>query len=242
MPPGREAFEPEPTGTRIPVYPFSRKRAGPSANENAIACRETGDRIPRLGSQLEDWENTTVNKRKLGQSGLEVSALGLGTMGLSFGYGPAVERSAAIALIRAAVERGVTFFDTAQAYGPFVNEEVVGEALAPFRDQVVIATKFGFTFDAVGQTERREQQTRVHPADDRGLSAASRHRHDRSLLPASRRPGRAHRGRRRDGARLDPRGEGQALRAFGGGRAHHPARPRDPAGHRASERVLAVVA
>jgi aryl-alcohol dehydrogenase-like predicted oxidoreductase len=88
-----------------------------------------------------------MQKRTLGKSKLEVSAIGLGCMGLSFGYGPAVEKSQAIALIRAAVERGVTFFDTAQAYGPFVNEEVVGEALAPFRGQVVIATKFGFNHD-----------------------------------------------------------------------------------------------
>ena len=85
-----------------------------------------------------------MQKRQLGRSGLEVSALGLGCMGLSFGYGPATEKQAAIALIRAAVERGVTFFDTAEAYGPFVNEELLGEALAPFRDKLVIATKFGF--------------------------------------------------------------------------------------------------
>jgi aryl-alcohol dehydrogenase-like predicted oxidoreductase len=83
-----------------------------------------------------------MQKRKLGD--LEVSAIGLGCMGLSYGYGPATDRRAAIDLIRAAVERGVTLFDTAEAYGPFVNEEVVGEALAPFRDDVVIATKFGF--------------------------------------------------------------------------------------------------
>ena len=85
-----------------------------------------------------------MQKRKLGKSNLEVSALGLGCMGLSYGYGPATDRQEAIKLIRAAHERGVTFFDTAEAYGPGVNEEVVGEALAPFRDQVVIATKFGF--------------------------------------------------------------------------------------------------
>jgi aryl-alcohol dehydrogenase-like predicted oxidoreductase len=87
-----------------------------------------------------------MQTRTLGKSNLEVSALGLGCMGLSFGYGPAVDRQDGIALIRAAVERGVTFFDTAEAYGPFTNEELVGEALAPFRDRVVIATKFGFTF------------------------------------------------------------------------------------------------
>jgi len=85
-----------------------------------------------------------MEKRKLGKSGLEVSAIGLGCMGLSFGFGPATERQAAIALIRAAYERGVTFFDTAEAYGPYVNEEVVGEAVEPFRKQAVIATKFGF--------------------------------------------------------------------------------------------------
>jgi pyridoxine 4-dehydrogenase len=85
-----------------------------------------------------------MQKRKLGNSGLEVSAIGLGCMGLSFGYGPAVERADGITLIRSAFEAGVTFFDTAECYGPFVNEELVGEAVAPFRDQIVIATKFGF--------------------------------------------------------------------------------------------------
>jgi aryl-alcohol dehydrogenase-like predicted oxidoreductase len=92
-----------------------------------------------------------VQTRKLGNSNLEVSALGLGCMGLSFGYGPAVDKQDGIALIRSAFERGVTFFDTAEAYGPFTNEELVGEALAPFRDHVVIATKFGFTFEPGGQ-------------------------------------------------------------------------------------------
>ena len=85
-----------------------------------------------------------MQKRLLGKSGLEVSAIGLGCMGLSFGLGPAIEKSEAIKLIRAAFDRGVTFFDTAEVYGPYVNEEVVGEALAPFRSSVVIATKFGF--------------------------------------------------------------------------------------------------
>jgi aryl-alcohol dehydrogenase-like predicted oxidoreductase len=88
-----------------------------------------------------------MQKRKLGNSNLEVSAIGLGCMGLSFGYGPAVEKQQGISLIRAAVERGVTFFDTAEVYGPFANEELVGEALAPFRAQVAIATKFGFDID-----------------------------------------------------------------------------------------------
>ena len=88
-----------------------------------------------------------MQKRKLGKSNLEVSAIGLGCMGLSFGYGPAVDKQQGISLIRAALERGVTFFDTAEVYGPFTNEELVGEALAPFRAQVVIATKFGFKID-----------------------------------------------------------------------------------------------
>jgi aryl-alcohol dehydrogenase-like predicted oxidoreductase len=89
-----------------------------------------------------------MQKRKLGNSSLEVSALGLGCMGLSHGYGAATDTGEAISLIRAAVDHGVTFFDTAEVYGPYLNEEVVGEALAPVRDQVVIATKFGFTFGA----------------------------------------------------------------------------------------------
>ena len=92
-----------------------------------------------------------MKKRLLGKSGLEVSAIGLGCMGLSYGYGPATEKKAAIELIRAAVDRGVTLFDTAEAYGPCLNEELVGEALAPYRDQVVIATKFGFRQGVVAQ-------------------------------------------------------------------------------------------
>lgn len=88
-----------------------------------------------------------MQKRMLGKSGLEVSAIGLGCMGMSFGYGPAGEKNDMIAVIRAAVERGVTFFDTAEVYGPFTNEELLGEALAPFRNDVVIATKFGFKLD-----------------------------------------------------------------------------------------------
>src|SRR5579864_558669 len=88
-----------------------------------------------------------MQKRKLGKSNLEVSAIGLGCMGMSYGYGPAVDKQEGISLIRAAVERGVTFFDTAEVYGPFTNEELVGEALAPFHGKVAIATKFGFKLD-----------------------------------------------------------------------------------------------
>ena len=92
-----------------------------------------------------------MHKRKLGKSNLEVSALGFGCMGMSFGYGPAKDKQEMIPIIRAAVELGVTFFDTAEVYGPFTNEELVGEALAPVREQVVIATKFGFQFDEAGR-------------------------------------------------------------------------------------------
>jgi aryl-alcohol dehydrogenase-like predicted oxidoreductase len=99
-----------------------------------------------------------MQKRTLGKSGLEVSALGFGCMGMSFGYGPAADKQEMISLLRAAVERGITFFDTAEVYGPFTNEELVGEALAPFRGQVVIATKFGF-------------DTRVDPRGTKGAPA-----------------------------------------------------------------------
>src|SRR6187397_2090668 len=92
-----------------------------------------------------------MQTRELGRSGLKVSALGLGCMGMSFGYGPAGDRKEMIALLREAVDRGITFFDTAEVYGPFTNEELVGEALSPIRDKVVIATKFGFKIDPTGQ-------------------------------------------------------------------------------------------
>src|SRR6266705_336315 len=92
-----------------------------------------------------------MQKRKLGKSNLEVSAIGLGCMGMSFGYGPAKDKNEMISLLQAAVERGVTFFDTAEVYGPFTNEELVGEALAPMRERVVIATKFGFKFGPKGE-------------------------------------------------------------------------------------------
>src|SRR5204863_7175688 len=92
-----------------------------------------------------------MQKRNLGNSNLEVSAMGLGCMGMSYGYGPAADKQEMISLIRMAVERGITFFDTAEAYGPFTNEELLGEALGPFRDRVVIATKFGFKLGPNGE-------------------------------------------------------------------------------------------
>jgi aryl-alcohol dehydrogenase-like predicted oxidoreductase len=101
-----------------------------------------------------------MQKRKLGNSNLEVSAIGLGCMGMSFGYGPAADKQEMISLIRTAVERGVTFFDTAEVYGPFTNEELVGEALAPFREQVVIATKFGFKPAPNGESRWSELDSR----------------------------------------------------------------------------------
>jgi aryl-alcohol dehydrogenase-like predicted oxidoreductase len=115
-----------------------------------------------------------MQKRKLGKSGLEVSAIGLGCMGMSFGYGPPKDKQEMIALLRAAVERGVTFFDTAEVYGPFTNEELVGEALAPMREQVVIATKFGFKLDpdsgrSVGVDSRPEHVKEVAEASVKRL-------------------------------------------------------------------------
>ncbi len=119
-----------------------------------------------------------MKKRKLGKSGLEVSALGLGCMGMSFGYGPAKDKQEMIPVIRAAVERGVTFFDTAEVYGPFINEELVGEALAPFRGQVVIATKFGWKLDPntgknVGLDSRPEHIKEVAEASLKRLKVDS---------------------------------------------------------------------
>src|SRR3984885_15233990 len=111
-----------------------------------------------------------MQKRRLGNGGLEVSAIGLGCMGLSSGYGPATDTQDAIKLIRAAVERGVTFFDTAEAYGPYKNEEVVGEALAPFRSQVVIATKFGHAFGKVfGQLGLNSRPEHIREVVDASL-------------------------------------------------------------------------
>jgi aryl-alcohol dehydrogenase-like predicted oxidoreductase len=111
-----------------------------------------------------------MKKRKLGKSGLEVSAIGLGCMGMSFGYGPPKDKQEMISLLRTAVERGVTFFDTAEVYGPFTNEELVGEGLAPFRHQVVIATKFGFKLD---------------PKSSRSIGVDSRPEHIKEVAEAS---------------------------------------------------------
>ena len=140
---------------------------------------------------------TGMKTRTLGS--LEVSALGLGCMSMSSAYGPPADKAEMIKLIRAAHDRGVTLFDTAEAYGPFANEELVGEALAPIRDQVVIATKFGFDIDP--ETEARRGGTNSQPehikARRGGEPETPENRSHRPVLPASGRPGRADRGRGR---------------------------------------------
>jgi aryl-alcohol dehydrogenase-like predicted oxidoreductase len=131
-----------------------------------------------------------MKTRKLGT--LEVSEIGYGTMSFASTYGEAPDQAEAIRVIRGAYERGVTFFDTAEAYGPFTNEVLVGEALAPFRDQVVIATKLGWNIDRHGRTlSRPEQQTRPYPAGRGPDAEAPEGRDHRPALPAPCRPGRA---------------------------------------------------
>src|SRR5437899_737463 len=110
-----------------------------------------------------------MQTRMLGKSGLEVSALGFGCMGISFGYGPATSRDEGVGIIRAAVDAGVTFFDTAEAYGPFTNEALVGDALAPVRDQVVIATKFGLRFENGKSAGLDSRPAHIHEVADASL-------------------------------------------------------------------------
>jgi hypothetical protein len=184
-----------------------------------------------------------MQKRKLGKSNLEVSALGLGCMGLSYGYGPAVDKKEGISLIRAAVERGVTFFDTAEVYGPFTNEELVGEALAPFRGRVVIATKFGFKIDPnTGQQAGLDRQSAVaHQGSRRGLAEVPQDECHRFVLPAPRRPQRADRRRCGSGERADSARQGEALRTFRSRGADEPSRTCRTACDRTPKRILAVV-
>src|SRR5436190_7257588 len=113
--------------------------------------------------------NTKIKKRKLGKSNLEVSALGLGCMGMSYGYGPAADTKEMIALIRSAVDHGVTFFDTAEVYGPFTNETLLGEALRPVRDRVVIATKFGFKIEGGKQVGLDSRPAHIKDVADASL-------------------------------------------------------------------------
>ena len=185
-----------------------------------------------------------MDKRTLGTSGPEVSAIGLGCMSMTGGYSDRPDRQEMISLIRTAVDRGVTFFDTAEIYGPYANEELVGEALAPYQDQVVIATKFGWDIDPV----ERKPSGRVTSRPDvikqrrRRLAAAARRRRHRPLLPAPGRPGGAHRGRRGRGQGTHRGRQGEALRHVRGGRRDDPPGARGPAGDGRPERVLAVVA
>src|SRR5438105_14705605 len=119
-----------------------------------------------------------MQKRALGKSGLDVSALGFGCMGISFGYGPAASRDDGIAIIRASVDGGVTFFDTAEAYGPYTNEELVGEALGPVRDHVVIATKFGFKFENGKQAGLDSRPSHIREVADASLARLKTERID----------------------------------------------------------------
>src|ERR1700745_978356 len=159
-----------------------------------------------------------METRKLGNSNLEVSALGLGCMGMSVGYGPASDKKEMISLIRTAVERGVTFFDTAEAYGPFTNETLVGDAL-----------------DSAGESSRPRQGGR------RGIAQAPQDRCHRFVLSAPRRSQRADRRRRRSRESPHPARQSEALRTLGGRRADHPSRTRRSAGRGASERIFNLV-
>jgi len=180
-----------------------------------------------------------MEKRTLGKSGLQVSTLGFGCMGMSFGYGPAIDRQEGIKVIRAAVERGVTFFDTAEAYGPFTNEELVGEALAPVRRQVVIATKFGFKIENGGITGLDSRPGHIKQVAEASLKRLKTdvidlfypHRVDPQV------PIEDVAGAVKD---LNPAGQGQALRPVRGGSKNDPSRPRRRAGHRRAKRILAV--
>ena len=168
-----------------------------------------------------------MQQRKLGN--LEVSALGLGCMGLSFGYGPAIDRREAIKLIRAAVERGFTFFDTAEVYGPFTNEELVGEALEPFKGQVVDRDEVRRRHRPRQDAVRHEQPARAHQGSRRSVAEAAARRRDRSVLSAPRRSARADRGRRGRRQGADPGRQGQALRLVGSRRGDDSPRARRPA-------------
>ena len=183
-------------------------------------------------------------KRILGKSGLEVSAIGLGCMGLSHAYGPAVDKQSGIALIRAAVERGVTLFDTAEAYGPFANEELVGEALAPVRDQVVIATKFGFDIDL--KTGARNGGVNSRPDHIKAVAEASLKRLKTDVIDLfyQHRVDPAVPIEDVAGAVKDLIRAGK-VRHFGlseAGAADDPPRPCGPAGHGGAKRILVVVA
>ena len=182
---------------------------------------------------------TLVKKRKLGNSGLEVSALGLGCMGLSFGYGPATEKSEAIKLIRAAFERGVTFFDTAEAYGPYANEELVGEAVEPFREKVVFATKFGFKegtpakgLDSRPERIREHTEAALKRLRTDVIDLLYQHRVDPNV-PVEEVAG---------AVKDHPPRQSEAFRDVGSRSRQHSPRSRSAARRGAPERILVVVA
>src|SRR6478735_7701980 len=180
-----------------------------------------------------------MKKRVLGKAGLEVSALGFGCMGLDFGYANKVSKEEGITLIRQAVERGVTFFDTAEVYGPYTNEEMVGEALRPVRDQVVIATKFGFNF-----VEGKQSGLNSRPAQIKAVADASLKRLGVDVIDLFYQhrvdPRRADRGCRRRRQGPDRGRQGQAFRALRTRREDSTPRPCRAADHRPAERVFAV--
>ena len=176
--------------------------------------------------------------RRLGTQGLEVSALGLGCMGMSQSYGVPDDRES-VATLHRALELGVTFFDTAEAYGPFTNEELLGRALAGRRDQVVLATKFGFRFDG-NRLTGTDSRPDPHPRGGRGLAPPPPHRPHRSALPASRGPRRSDRGRGRCHGRSGARGQGALPRPVRGRRGDDPAGPRRASDLGAAERVFPV--
>jgi diketogulonate reductase-like aldo/keto reductase len=157
------------------------------ADLSVAGAADEGSCFPVAGDNWV-WKEKAMEKRKLGKSNLEVSCLGLGCMGLSFGLGPAVEKQQGISVIRGAVERGITFFDTAEVYGPFTNEELVGEALAPFRKDVVIATKFGFHIEngkQAGLDSRPEHIKQVAEASLKRLKTSGSSRRWKSWASVS---------------------------------------------------------
>ncbi len=178
-----------------------------------------------------------MKRRTLGSQGLEVSAEGLGCMGMSWAYG-AGDESSGEKTIHRALELGVTFLDTAEVYGPYVNEELVARAVAGRRDEYEIATKFGFDFS--GPTRGVDGSPENASARLRRIAAPARHRPHRPLLPAPGRPGRADRGDRRRDGRAGRGGQGPLHRPLRGGAGDDPPRPRDPPVDRRAVRVLAV--
>src|SRR3989449_1959688 len=173
------------TRTETPSFALSAlgKEFHPLAGAKTSVRRQ-----PRNRAQFTRRKDKVMKKRKLGKSNLEVSAIGLGCMGMSFGYGPAADKKEMVSLIRSAVERGVTFFDTAEVYGPFTNEELVGEALAPLRDQVVIATKFGWKPDPNGGPRWSGLDSRPEHIKEVAEASLSLHHNLRLAAPSSAHP------------------------------------------------------